>query len=203
MPYPGPRFSALALAVSLAAPLTFTLSACTPRLPPQPPSGTSAASIQELMTSKVDPSADALWAAVSSETTAGGVTEQQPRTGQEWQAVRRHALVLIEAARLLGAPGQAVAKPGKPLEDAHVAGISSGPEIQTHIDATAPLFKARAAELKDSAQAALAAIDARDPARLLAAGGKIDQACERCHMVYWYPNTAQPPARWPAPLKRN
>jgi hypothetical protein len=141
--------------------------------------------------------------AVSSETTANGVKEQQPRTGQEWQAVRRHALVLIEAARLLGAPGRAVAKPGKPLEDAHVAGISSGPDIQTHIDATAPLFKARAAELKDSAQAALAAIDARDPARLLAAGGKIDQACERCHMVYWYPNTAQPPARWPAPLKRN
>jgi hypothetical protein len=199
MPSPRPRISALAFAHFLP----FALSACTPTPPPQPPSATSAASIQELMTSIVDPSADALWEAVSSETTANGVKEQQPRTEQEWQAVRNHALVLIEAARLLGVPGRAVTKPGKTLEDAHVTGISGGPEIQAHIDATSPLFQARAAELGESAQAALAAIEAKDPARLLAAGGKIDQACERCHMVYWYPNAAQPPAKWPAPLKRN
>jgi hypothetical protein len=199
MPSPRPRISALALAHFLP----FALSACTPTPPPQPPSATSAASIQELMTSKVDPSADALWEAVSSETTANGVKEQQPRTDQEWQAVRNHALVLIEAARLLGVPGRVVTKPGGTLEDAHVAGISGGPEIQAHIDATGPQFAARAAELKESAQAALAAIEAKDPARLLAAGGKIDQACERCHLVYWYPNAAQPPAKWPAPLKRN
>ena len=34
---------------------------------------------------------------------------------------------------------------------------------------------------------ALDAIDAKDPNRLLEVGGEIDEACEACHLVYWYP----------------
>jgi cytochrome c556 len=189
----SPRFSLLALAL---------LAACKPSAAPAPPQA-AALSIQELMVTMVDPSAGALWESVSSETTATGIKEHQPGTDAEWQAVRRHALALLEGARLLGADGRAVAKPGKALEDAHVAGILTAPEIERKIAATGQEFKARARELGESAEAALAAIDARDPARLLAAGGKIDQACERCHMAYWYPNAAQPAAKWPAALKRN
>jgi hypothetical protein len=107
MSSPRPRTRALAFAL-LAA---LTLLACSPK-PPSPPSGAAAASIQELMATKVDPAADALWEAVSSETTAGGVEEQQPRTDQQWQAVRKHALVLIEAAGLLGVDGRPVTQPG-------------------------------------------------------------------------------------------
>lgn len=189
--------------------LALALSACAPKAPPiastlapaAPPS--HALSIQDLMISIVDPAADALWEAVSSETTASGSVEHQPQTAAQWQAVRQHALRLIEAAQLLGIEGRPVAHAGKTLEDAHVAGIWGAADIEQEIASTASTFKARAAELGESAQAALVAIDARDPARLLVAGGRIDQACERCHMVYWYPNVAQPPAKWPAALKGN
>jgi hypothetical protein len=194
---PSPPLPTLTFAIIV------TLSACTPKASPPPAPSANDWSIQELMTSVVDPSADALWEAVSSETTASGIVEHQPRTDAEWGAVRRHALVLIEAAHLLAVDGRAVARPGKRLEDAHVAGILGVAEIQKKVDATGPAFKARAGELAESAQAALAAIDTRDPARLLVAGGRIDQACERCHMVYWYPNAAQPSAKWPAALKGN
>jgi hypothetical protein len=151
----------------------------------------------------VDPSADAVWEAVSTESTAAGVVEHAPVSAAEWQVVRRHAVALADAARLLEAGPRPVAHAGKVLEDAHVPGILNAAEIEAKIAATGPQFKEHAQELGKTAREALAAIDARDTARLVAAGGRIDQACERCHSVYWYPNAAQPPAQWPAALKRN
>ncbi|WP_343732017.1 hypothetical protein [Duganella sp.] len=157
------------------------------------------ASIQELMASVVDPAADALWEAVSSETTAQGVVEHQPRTDAEWLAVRHHAVTLAEAANLLLIEGRKVSHTNQ-LEDAHVAGILTAAEVQKKIDADRQLFAERAHDLQLAAREALAAIDARHPQRLLVAGEKIDAACERCHITYWYPNAEQP--KWPAPLKQ-
>ncbi len=34
----------------------------------------------------------------------------------------------------------------------------------------------------------LAAIDAKDIMRISDAGAKLDEACEGCHLIYWYPN---------------
>ncbi|SHH08048.1 cytochrome c [Massilia sp. CF038] len=183
-----------------------TLAACT-RAPekPIPPKAPfqAVASIQDLMVSIVDPSADVLWEAVSSETTAKGIEEKYPRTAQEWQAVRNHAIALQEAANLLMMENRAVTHGGKATEDAHVEGIFSPHETRKAIDADPARFHGAARGLQDAAGEALHAIDAKDPARLLVAGGKLDQACEHCHSIYWYPNAKQPPLKWPAPLKKN
>ena len=189
---------ALATAIALTA-CTRTPQQSSPVLPPFKP----AASIQDLMASIVDPSADALWESVSSETTSKGTEEKHPRSDAEWLAVRHNAIALQEAGNLLMMEGRVVTHGGKATEDAHVAGISSPQQVQLAIDASRPRFNERARELQEAAGEALAAIDARDPARLMVAGGKLDQACERCHSVYWYPNAKQPPAKWPAPLKTN
>lgn len=191
---------------TLALAIPLMLSACAPSSPKQQaavPLPQPALSIQDLMVQMVDPAADALWESVSSETGPAGVSEQQPDTAAEWQALAQHASRLIEASRLLSADGLTVAHPGTTLEDAHVAGILNAAEIERKIAASAPLFKASAKELGDSARLALQAVEARDPARLLAAGARIDQACEHCHLVYWYPNAEQPTAKWPATLKGN
>lgn len=153
------------------------------------------------MVAIVDPSADALWDSVSSETTKAGIEEKQPRSDAEWQAVRHHAIALVEAGNLLLIEGRPVTHGGKKTEDAHVPGILPADDIARAIAADRAAFGARARELQDAAGQALSAIEARDPVRLLAAGGAIDQACERCHLSYWYPNTARPTAKWPAPLK--
>lgn len=172
---------------------------------PQPalPPFKAAASIQDLMTSIVDPSADALWDAVSSETTARGIEEKQPRTDAEWLAVRRHAIALLEAGNLLMMAGRPVTHGGQATEDAHVAGVSNPQQVRHAIDADPATFHASARALQDAAGEALAAIDARSAARLMVAGGKLDQACERCHSVFWYPGAGGPPASWPTPIKRD
>jgi hypothetical protein len=182
-------------------PLLF-LTACSRNAPPPAKPASQflpTASIQEVMSSIVDPAADAVWDSVSTEVTAKGAIENQPRSDTEWLAVRQHAVTLLEATNLLLIEGRTVSHTMK-LEDAHVPGILTPVEVQKKIDADRPAFAERAHALHDAGVEALAAIDAKNPQRLLAAGERIDAACESCHMVYWYPNAEQP--KWPAPLAK-
>jgi hypothetical protein len=39
---------------------------------------------------------------------------------------------------------------------------------------------------------AFAAIEAKDAEKLLDVGNAIDEACEKCHLQYWYPNEKRP-----------
>ena len=48
-------------------------------------------------------------------------------------------------------------------------------------------FNEFAQKLTDAALVALRAVDARSVEGLYEAGDAIDQACESCHMTYWYP----------------
>jgi hypothetical protein len=67
------------------------------------------ATIQDIMKTLVDPSADALWASVASTTTASGTENREPKTEDEWNEVRRYAISLAEAPNLLLTPGRQTA----------------------------------------------------------------------------------------------
>lgn len=185
--------------------LAVLLCACTePTQPrtaaPGAPAFQPTASIQDLMASIVEPSADVLWNAVSSEVTAKGVEEQQPRTAEQWQAVRRQAIALQEAGNLLLVRGRAVVHPGKVTEDAGVEGVSTPEQVQAAIAANQAAYDAAARLLHDTAAEAVRAIDKRDVQALVLAGERIDQACEQCHSTFWYPNAKEPGAAWPAKI---
>ena len=151
------------------------------------------ASIQDIMNSQVDPSADFIWESVSTEVTAAGTQDNQPHTDAEWLVLRHHAITLTEATNLLVMDGRAVATAGRTLEDAHVEGISTAAEIRAAIAADRNTFIAHAHQLQAASLQALTAIEARDPQALSVAGGAIDTACESCHLKYWYPNSRRPP----------
>jgi cytochrome c556 len=144
------------------------------------------ASIREIMDAEVDPAADALWDSVGVTVTASGEEDKQPRTAEEWKAVRRSAITLVEATNVLMMEGRRATPP-----DAQPGpGELSPAVIQRRIDANRAAFVGFAQELRDASLKALDAIDAQDPERLMNAGGEIDQACEACHLVYWYPPDA-------------
>jgi len=143
--------------------------------------------IQQLMDTRVDPSADVLWDSVAFIATMKGEEDRRPRTAAEWEAVRRGALALIEAVDELNTRGRRVAS----LDTAPGPGELRASAIQRLIDANPDAFVRRAAVLKSAAQTALAAIDAKDADALMNAGGVIDEACEACHVTYWYPNQAR------------
>jgi hypothetical protein len=143
------------------------------------------ASIRELMDSEVDPAADFIWESVASISTRAGLEERQPHTDEEWLELRRHVVRLIEAPNLLIMKGRRVSNTYIP---AGGAGELDSNEAQQKIDANRPAFVALAQRLQDTGLQMLSAVDAKDPERVFALGGDIDDACESCHVTFWYPN---------------
>ena len=177
------------------------LSGCGPAAAPPSaaaPAATSpfqpTASFQDIMATIVDPAADSLWDAVSTVTTKAGVEEHAPHTDEEWTALRQHAVRLLEASNLLLIAERPIVTPGRKVEDAKIPGVNSAEDIRREIAANPAQFTAAAHHLHDAGVAALAAVEGRDAARLLAAGDAIDKACEGCHAVYWDPHAQRPPA---------
>ena len=159
---------------------------------PNPQQYRLTATIQDLMDGIIDPSADVLWDSVAYIATTKGIEDRRPRTDDEWKTVRNSAITLVEAANLLSMPGRRVA-PAHGLTDAPPGlGELSHAEIQQRIDSTHEGFTQFARNLQDAGLKALAAITAKDPQGLMDAGGTIDEACEACHVTYWYPNQNRP-----------
>jgi hypothetical protein len=141
----------------------------------------------------VDPSADTLWDSVAYIANTQGIEDRRPRTDDEWKAVRTSAITLIEAGNLLSMPGRRVAAdtdaPGRAPPG---LGELSHAEIQQRVLAGHDAFVQFAHNLQDAGLKALAAIEAKNPQGLMDAGGTIDEACEACHVTYWYPNQDRP-----------
>ena len=114
-----------------------------------------------------------------------GTEEREPRTDEEWAAVRRSAIQLVEATNLLRVPGRLVARPGEKSENPR---IELQPEtIQKLIAEDPATWTALVDRLHDAAVPALKAIDAKNAKGLFDAGEQIEHACEACHQQYWYP----------------
>jgi len=141
--------------------------------------------IKDIMDSMVDPSADVIWESVATIITISGTEELAPHTDEEWKAVRRGAIRIIEATNLLLIPGRHVARPGEKAENENVE--LAPEEIEARLNQDRASWIALAHGLHDAGTQALRAIDAKDPPALSAAGEGLDRACENCHLKYWYP----------------
>lgn len=168
------------------------MKATTDAAAPTPSPFMLTASIQDIMQSEVDPSADYLWNSVSTVSTIDGFEQHQPRTDEEWLDVRRKTIILIEATNLLAMEGRKVVEEGKHLEGEGLEGNLTAAQIQKLIDDEHASFIAFAHGLHAAATQALTAIDNQDVDAFLDAGGIIDTACEGCHVKYWYPNQSIP-----------
>lgn len=165
----------------LAAALLLGATSCAGPEPEYRPTST----IKEVMDSVVDVNADLLWNSVATEVSAKGTIERAPQNDDDWKALRRSAISLIEASNILQIPGRMVAKPGEKSEN---PGIEQSPEvIKTLIDSDRASWIRHAHGLHDATTAIIKAIDAKDTAALLEAGDTLDKACEACHKQYWYP----------------
>lgn len=168
------------------------LAACEsrPAQPAQPPPQfKSDVTIREIMQSMVAPQADVLWDAVSTTVSDKGVIEKAPKTDEEWLAIRHDAITLVEATNAILIPGRHVAKAGAKAEDPKVQ--LSPEQIEALINQDPGNWTRFAHGLYDATMVAVKAVDARNTMALSDAGNGIDQACEACHLKYWYPNEAK------------
>jgi hypothetical protein len=187
----------------IAFTLTLLLCACqrppagdsgpaTPRAPASP--FKPIASVQDIMQTMVDPSSDALWDSVGTTINARGVETRQPRTDAEWRQQHQRAITLIEATNLLMMDGRRLVEAGGKVADQGTEGVLSAEDGQQKLEAQRVAFVQFAHALRDVGEQMLTAVDARDTKAMIDVGSTMDEVCEACHLVFWYPGQplAQP-----------
>lgn len=142
------------------------------------------ATFQEIMDSVVDPAADYIWNAVSFVSDEEGEHDNRPRTDAEWHELRRHAVRLAEAANLIDVPGRKVAIVAMTVEEPQPLAIA---EIQLRLDNQHEQLVGFAEGLRSVAMQLAVAADEHDVDAILEYGGTLEEVCESCHVVFWYP----------------
>lgn len=179
-----------------------TQSACTQAATPTAAAATTSApsnpitpvgTVKQIMKGIVDPNSAAIWDAVSTESGPKGDIEKAPKTDEEWARLEGQALTLAEVANMLKVPGRAVAKP----DEANTKSQPDAPEltpvqIEEKINKDRATWDKKADALRETATKAIAAAKAHDKDAVLNVGEEIDNACESCHKVYWYPDEKIP-----------
>jgi hypothetical protein len=87
-------------------------------------------------------------------------------------------------------PGRRTVAAGGKIQDEGQAGNLPSAEIQKLIESDPGEFRKYAKALQDATLETMTAIDAKNADALIEKGGKIDEACEACHLKYWYPPAA-------------
>ncbi len=144
-------------------------------------------SVKELMRDMIDPLADYVFDAVGTTVTSKGVVERGPKTDEEWDRIRIGGVAMAEGSYLLK-----VARPFAPAGDQN---NSAGPDaeelspaqIKAKLDADPVLWNAKIEALRNVGLEVLDIVKRRDVKELWDASDNLDQACENCHMDFWYP----------------
>ena len=179
------------LSVGGALALVCALASCSEGPPPPAPGAghddalQPTATVEELMRWLIDPAADAMWDAVVVTSTRDGIREERPETAEDWAALERDAILLVEAGNLLQMDGRAIAGAGSASE---LPGVDLEPaDIAVRVAGDRDTWNRSARELHDVGVVLLDAVRARDVDALLEAGHRLDVACESCHSRFWYP----------------
>ncbi len=146
-------------------------------------------SIRELMTHVIDPTADAIFDAAVVDVSAKGTTTTTPVSDEDWLRVERGLLLLAETSNLLKMPRQVAPADAPPEElppGAPDAELSPA-QIQKMIDGDRTGWNDKADGMRRVALVSMMLVKGRDPESLFKVGGDLHDACEACHLEYWYP----------------
>ena len=158
--------------------------------------------VHDIMEGIVDPSSDVLFDAVATDITAEGVNEKRPTTDDDWEKVEHAAVALVESMNMVRVPGRIVARPGeKTKSEGPDAPELTAEEIKAKIDADRGKFLKYSNDLQVQAVRALEIARKHDAQGLFDIGEDIDNACEACHLEYWYPNDKAAKAAFDADQK--
>jgi len=126
---------------------------------PSSPPFTPVADVKQIMEMVIDPAAEVVWESVGFVITADGEQEVLPRNDAEWAVVRNSAMILAESGNLL------------------MIGVRAKGEGPWMI---------MSRSLIEAGKATLEAVEAKDVDAVFAVGERLYNACETCHVLYWY-----------------
>lgn len=144
--------------------------------------------VYPLMKEVVAPKAQVLWDIGNRVMDDDGNADASKLKPADWAKLTAAAQAMKEAsARIAAAPRLAVVAPGMKIEGEGAPGSSSAVQIQAYIDKNPKAFADHARSLVAVTDGFLDAAKTRDATKLLAVSAKLDEACEACHVKFWYP----------------
>jgi len=144
-------------------------------------------SVKELMRDMLDPASDYIFDAVKTVVTKNGTEDVLPKTDADWERIRFGAVTLAEGVYLLKIP-----RPFAPPGDEN---NSTGPDpeelspsqIKAKLEADPVLWNAKIEALRNVGLEVLEIVKNKKADDLWQASDDLDDACETCHVAYWYP----------------
>ncbi len=160
------------------------LSGCASNAAPPPPAQSDLkpyVSIKELMENIIDPIADNIFDAVSTDISAKGVVDIKPTTDEDWAKVRIGAVTLQPKGRTFSRSCSPSRRPETTTTAAARMRRRLSPQaIQSKIDGDRALWNKHADELRDEALKVLDLVKAKNADEIFQAGSRIVQAvCEK------------------------
>ncbi len=151
-------------------------------------------SVKELMRDMIDPASDYVFDAIGGVDNKKGSLETAPKTEADWDKIRVGGVMLAEGAYLLKVP-----RPFAPPGDEN---NSTGPDpeelspaqIKAKLERDPVLWNAKIEALRNVGLQVLDIVKRKDTKELWDAADNLDQACEACHLEYWYPGEKAVPA---------
>jgi cytochrome c556 len=139
------------------------------------------------MRDMIDPASDYVFDAVGTIVTKKGRVERMPKTDADWDRIRIGAVTLAEGVYLLKIP--------RPFAPAGDENNSAGPEpfelspsqIKAKVEADPVLWNAKIEALRNVGLEVIEIVKRKKVDELWDAAENLDQACETCHLEYWYP----------------
>jgi hypothetical protein len=145
--------------------LLVTVAACS-SAPPAPPYR-PVADVKTLMASVTEPAADVYWDAVGIVVDSEGEHQIEPKTAEDWDAVRNAAYVVAESGNLLMMPSRAK---------------DNGEWMRA------------AQQMIEAAQKAIRAAESHDKTAVFDTGAEVYDSCTNCHSKY-SPDIVRPNTR--------
>ena len=154
---------------------------------------TANANLQVTMLTKVNPQATALWNLTNDAEDDQGNIDPKKINAATWAKLLEIGKSLEEGGRTLATNGAiVVAPPGAKLQDEDGPGASKAGDVQRYLNARPAEFRKHAVALQRTGSGIVQAVTKRDGTLLTQLSNDLDQVCEDCHVVFWYPQQAAP-----------
>jgi len=148
-------------------------------------------SVKELMRDMLDPASDYIFDAISVVETKQGSVEKVPQTDEDWEKLRIGAVTLAEGVYLLKIPRPFVPPGDHNNSEGPDAEELSPEQIKAKVEADPVQWNARIEALRNVGLEVLEIVKKKDAKELWDASDNLDEACENCHVNYWYPHEGE------------
>ena len=144
-------------------------------------------SVKELMRDMIDPASDYVFDAIGGVDNKKGSLETVPKTEADWDKVRIGGVMLAEGAYLpQGAAPLRAARRREQQHRSRPGRIVTG-QIKAKLEHDPVLWNAKIEALRNVGLQVLDIVKRKDAKELWDAADNLDQACEACHLEFWYP----------------